>query len=211
MPRILLADDNSRVRHGLREMLEAEAGFQVCAEAGDGVEAVRLTESEHPDFAILDLSMPHLNGLDAARRIHELFPQVVILILTMHDPFELMDDVAEFGVRTCLLKTDLRGLVEAVRSCWPLHRPKESKISGDLNDVEHQTDVLTELEIKIVQMLAQAKSNREIAETLSITEKAIELHRALIMRKLEISSTFDLVKYARRKNLVETRRWPSAS
>jgi DNA-binding NarL/FixJ family response regulator len=214
VPRILLADDNSRVRHGLRELLEAEAGFQVCAEAGDGIEAVQLSESEHPDFAILDLSMPHMNGLEAARTIHERFPEIVILILTMHDPAELMDDLTAFGVRSCILKTDLDGLVEAVRGYSPSRRSDNCRAfptHAAEDDVDHQMGVLTELEVKIVQMLAQAKGNKEIAEILSTTEKAIELHRAAVMHKLNISSTFDLVKYATRNNLIATRRWPNAS
>ena len=213
MPRILLADDNSRVRQGLRAMLEAEAGFHICAEAGEGVEAVRLTESEHPDFAILDLSMPNLNGLEAALQIHELFPDVVILILTMHDPTDLMDEVTAFGVQSCILKTDLDGLVETVRRYWPPQRTGNfCAVTTDTpkDDVD-QTGVLTELELRIVQMLAQARGNKEIAEAISITEKALELHRATIMHKLKINSTFDLVKYATRNNLVATRRWPNAS
>ena len=118
MPRILLADDHPLVRRHVREILEIEADFVVCAEASTGVEAVSLAESARPDIAILDLSMPHMNGLEAARRIHERFPQTELFVLTMYDPREFMDEVIASGVRTCILKTDLHHLLAVVRTIW---------------------------------------------------------------------------------------------
>ena len=190
MPRILLADDHSVVRRHVREMLETEPGFAVCAEASTGIEAVTLTASELPDIVILDLSMPQLNGLEAARQIHERFPSIDMLLLTMYDPIELMDEVIASGVRTCILKTDLHDLLATVRSIWN----------------QRQTcDMLTEMERQIVQMLAQAKSNKEIAATLSLTVRAVEIYRAVIMHKLKVSSNLDLVHYATRQKSVETK------
>lgn len=217
MPRILLADDYPVVRRLVREILETEPGFSVCAEASDGLEAVRLTSSRLPDIAILDLSMPELNGLEAARQIHERFPLIELLILTMHDPSDLMDEVIAAGIRTCILKSELDHLVATVRSIWQQRQrlnsgsfsgcapetPNNSVGSDDA--VEHPAHTLTEFERQIVQMLAQAKSNKDIAATLSLTVKAVEIQREAIMRKLEISSIFDLVQYAMQKKLVETK------
>src|SRR5882724_8022957 len=111
MVRILLADDHPLIRRQLREMLESEPGLTVCAEASDGCEAVKLAASTLPDFVILDLSMPLLNGLQAAQQLHGRFPQIEMIILTMYDPIELMEQVIAAGVRTCILKTDLHHLV----------------------------------------------------------------------------------------------------
>ena len=214
MPRILLADDHFLVRRHVREILETQPGFQVCAEASNGLEAVTLTASELPDIAIIDLSMPHMNGLEAARLIHQRFPNVEMIILTMYDPLQLMDEVIAAGVRTCILKTDLHHLVATVRGIW---NQRQSRKSGSLANIpetpldsigaeaESPADSLTDFERQIVQMLAQARSNKEIAATLSLTDKAVEVHRAAIMHKLKISSMFDLVHYALRKKLVETK------
>jgi len=215
MPRILLADDYPVVRRLVREILETEPGFSVCAEASNGLEAVTLTASRLPDIVILDLSMPELNGLEAARQIHKRFPVIEILILTMYDPPDLMDEVIPSGIRTCILKTDLDRLVTTVRSIWQQRQSRnsgllsantpESHSEGAGKAVEHPAHTLTEFELQIVQMLAQAKSNKDIAATLSLTVKAVEAQREAIMRKLEISSMFDLVQYAMRKKLVETK------
>jgi DNA-binding NarL/FixJ family response regulator len=215
MPRILLADDYPVVRRQVREILETEPGFSVCAEASNGLEAVTLTVSRLPDIAILDLSMPQMNGLEAARQIHQRFALIDILILTMYDPSEFMEEVIAAGVRTCILKTDLDRLVATIRNIW---EERQSRNCGLLSDHTPETandslvgdgiepaPTLTQFERQIVQMLAQAKSNKDIADTLSLTVKAVELQRETIMRKLEISSFFDLVQYAMRKKLIETK------
>jgi DNA-binding NarL/FixJ family response regulator len=216
MPRILLADDHPVVRRHVREILESEAGFAVCAEASTGHEAIRLTASELPDIVILDLSMPELNGLDAARQIHQQFPNIDMLILTMYDPLQLMDEVLGAGVRTCILKTDLHHLVATVRSIWQQRQTSNNTTLTDreterlpdglvVDPVENPTVTLTELELQIVRMFAQAKSNKEIALALSLTVRAVEIHRVAIMHKLKISSMFDLVHYAMRQKLVENK------
>jgi DNA-binding NarL/FixJ family response regulator len=119
MPRILVADDHRIVRRQVRNILEREQGWDVCAEAASGLEAVALTATHHPDIVVLDISMPDLNGLHAARRIHEQFPEILMIILSMHDPFELIDELKEFGVRGWILKTDLPLLIETIRNIWP--------------------------------------------------------------------------------------------
>src|SRR5262245_36128370 len=216
MPRILLADDYPVVRRHVREILEAEPGFSVCAEASNGIEAVTLTASRFPDIVILDLSMPEMNGLEAARQIHKRFPLIEMVVLTMYDPSNLMDEVIASGVRTCILKTDLDHLVSTLRRIWEQRQSLNSASSLDpapdvpqnsigVDALEHPRHTLTEFEQQIVQMLAQAKSNKDIASTLSLTVTAVEVQREAIMRKLEISSIFDLVQYAIRKKLVETK------
>jgi DNA-binding NarL/FixJ family response regulator len=118
MPRILVADDHAVVRSHVCASLEIEQGFAVCAQASTGLEAVRLAATALPDIAILDLSMPELNGLEAARQIHKRFPRIEIVILTLHDPLEFMDQVIASGARACILKTDLNHLTATVRSIW---------------------------------------------------------------------------------------------
>jgi DNA-binding NarL/FixJ family response regulator len=118
MPRILIADDYSALRRRVREILERQQGWEVCAEAANGREAVALTHAKRPDIVVLDLSMPELDGVQAARQIHEHSPQTAVLILTGYDIPELMDALAASGVRTCISKTDLPQLVEAIRSLW---------------------------------------------------------------------------------------------
>jgi DNA-binding NarL/FixJ family response regulator len=114
--RILLADDHPVVRRHVRNLLQAELGWEVCGEAASGREAVVMTAAVHPDLVVLDLSMPELNGLEAAKLIHEQFPETEMIVLTMHDVLDLTDELQAAGVRTCIQKTDLQSLVNAIRS-----------------------------------------------------------------------------------------------
>ena len=205
MLRILIADNHPVVRRHVREILETEQDWEVCAEAATGREAVAMTSAHRPDIVVLDLSMPELNGLQAARQIHDLFPKTGLLIFTMHDPLELLDELKPFGVGTCILKTDLHQLADAVRSICQQSRGSETMHRSQIDENEDvSTEMLTDLERQIVQMLAQARNNQEIAAALSLTVRAVEIHRAAIMCKLKINSVFDLVHYAVRKKLVET-------
>ncbi len=216
MPRILIADDHSLVRRYVREILEQDQGWKVCAEAATGREAVALAAAEHPDVVVLDLCMPDLNGLEAARQIHERFPQTAIFIITMYDPLELTNEVAAFGVRACLLKTDLHRLIAAVRNELQESRalpnpssdgPVETRPDSQTDEkVEVPAEMLTPLEQQIVQMLAHAKSNKEIAAALSMTVKSVEDRRAAIMHTLKINSVLELVQYAVRMKLVKQSR-----
>ena len=215
MPRILIADDHSLVRRYVREILEQE-GWEVCAEAATGKEAVARTTVERPDVVVLDLCMPDLNGLEAAQRIHEQFPQTAIFIITMYDPLELTNEVAAFGVRACLLKTDLHRLIAAVRNELQESRalpnpssdgPVETRPDSQTDEkAEVPAEMLTPLEQQIVQMLAHAKSNKEIAAALSMTVKSVEDRRAAIMHTLKINSVLELVQYAVRMKLVKQSR-----
>ena len=114
--RILLADDHPVVRRHVRNLLQSELGWEVCGEASSGREAVVMTAAERPDLVVLDLSMPELNGLEAAKLIHEQFPETEMIVLTMHDVLDLADELHTVGIRTCIQKTDLQGLVNAIRN-----------------------------------------------------------------------------------------------
>jgi DNA-binding NarL/FixJ family response regulator len=212
MPRILLADDHALMRRGMRSLLESEEDWEVCGEAATGREAVEMAVKLKPDVAVLDLSMPELTGLEAAREILQKVPQTEVLIFTMHETEELMREVLASGAKGCVLKTDIElHLVAAVRaalqhSLYFSSKASETLKGALLNKEGGETDgpdVLTEREREVVQLLAQAKSNKEIAAALDISVRTVETHRATIMRKLEINSIVELVHYAVRKKLVQ--------
>jgi DNA-binding NarL/FixJ family response regulator len=136
MMRILLADDHPIVRRHVRNVLIHEKGWEVCAEATTGREAVAMTATARPDLVVLDLSMPELTGLEAARLIHEQFPEMEMILLTLYDPYELMDQLAASGVRTCVMKTDLQDLVDAIREVTkprPVTSKHPSNTASDLH------------------------------------------------------------------------------
>jgi DNA-binding NarL/FixJ family response regulator len=122
MPRILLADDHAAMRRSMRDLLESHQSLEVCAEAETGLQAVALTAATRPDIVVLDLSMPELDGLQAAQQIHEQFPETLVVMLTAHDPLELSDISKEAGVRICLSKTNVYQLIEAVEGIWQENR-----------------------------------------------------------------------------------------
>ena len=214
MVRILLADDHDVVRRGLREQLAAHEGWEICGEACNGREAVKLALKLSPDVAVIDLSMPELNGLEATRQIRNLSPRTEVLIFTMHETEQLIREVLSAGARGYVLKSDagrhLTSAVEALSHRKPFFT---SRVSEALLDAflksETRTDevsifrTLTDREREIVQMLAEGKSNKEIAAKLSISVKTVETHRATVMRKLGINSIVELVHYAIRNQLVE--------
>jgi DNA-binding NarL/FixJ family response regulator len=210
--RILLADDHELVRRGLREVLEAQPGWSVVDEAITGHEAVEKAERLKPDVVILDISMPVLNGLEAARQIRKMLPQAEILILTMHHSEHLARTVLEAGAHGYLSKSDaVRDVVTAVESLRQ-RRPFFSSdvasmvLEGFLNPnhggADAPSDALTHREREIVQLLAEGRTNKEVASTLDISVKTAETHRANIMRKLRLRNTSDLVHYAVRNDII---------
>jgi DNA-binding NarL/FixJ family response regulator len=208
--RILLADDHEIVRHGLRRLLETQAGWEICGEAGSGAEAVEKARHLKPDVAVLDYSMPGLNGAEAARQILAHAPQTEILILTMHDSEQLLREVLGLGVRGYVLKSDaMSEMVAAVKSLVEHKRflsPAASglAVEGFLRGAEPEpANRLTPREREIVQLLAGGKSNKEVAAQLDISTKTVEAHRANIMHKLNLSAFSDLVHYAIRNKIVE--------
>ncbi len=206
---ILIADDHSVVRAGLRTLLESRDGWHVCAEAVDGRDAVEKSTKLKPDIAVLDIGMPLLNGVDAARRIRKSSPHTQILILTMHESDELVRQVIEAGARGYILKDDadrvLIAAVDALRQHKPYFSLRVSPASnpGDDTSKSHRSR-LTPREREILQLLAEGKSNKEIATILGISVNTAEAHRANIMLKLDLHSLPELVLYAIRNNIIST-------
>jgi DNA-binding NarL/FixJ family response regulator len=214
MVRILLADDHDIVRRGLREQLSQHEGWEICGEAANGREAVRMASKLEPDVAVIDLSMPELNGLEATRQIRRELPNTEVLIFTMHETEQLIREVLSAGARGYVLKSDaglhLTSAVDALAHGKPFFTSKVSEAlldaflkSSAKPDEGSVFRTLTEREREIVQMLAEGKSNKEIANKLSISVKTVETHRATVMRKLDINSIVELVHYAIRNQLVE--------
>jgi DNA-binding NarL/FixJ family response regulator len=213
--RILVADDHDIIRRGLRELLLAKPGWEICGEAKTGKEAVLLAEQLKPDVMVVDISMPELNGLDAARQILKSDPNIGILILTMHFSDQLVREVIVSGARGYILKSDtdkeLVSAVEALANRRTYFTREASEIL--LNGYSRQDVVLdfkaaprnrlTARELEIVHLLAGGKSSKEVAEMLKISVKTAETHRANIMRKLELHSVSELVRYAIRNRIIE--------
>ena len=214
--RILIADDHEVVRKGLRSLLESEDGFEVVGEASHGREAVEKATSARPDVVVLDIGMPELNGLEATRRIVKASPRTEVLILTVYETEEVIREVLRAGARGYVLKSDAgRDLVNAVESLRvhkPYFTPRVSQMvldgylknaSNDGHGGREPREILTPREREIVQLLAEGKSNKEVAASLGISAKTTETHRANIMRKLNLHSVSDLVRYAVRNKMVE--------
>ena len=201
-PRILVADDHSVVRRGLRALLEAEPGWEVCAEAATGREAVALAIEHHPDVVVLDLGMPELDGMDAARRIREVSPSTKILLFTMHDSDDTLRDALHIGVDGLLLKTDAdRELVGAVRTLLRGHRYFSHRMGSDLAGSEDPPR-LTPREREVLRLVAQGLSTKEVATALGIGAKTADTHRTNVMQKLGVHSVADLVRYAIRNRII---------
>lgn len=213
--RILLADDHEIVRRGLCALLRAQSDWEVCGEAGNGREAVEKALQLKPEVVILDIGMPQLNGLDATRQILRADPQIKVLILTLYDSDQVVQEVLNAGARGFLLKSDaardLVAAVEALRRDKIYFTPKVASmvLEGYLHRDSSGSPVstatrsrLTPREREIVQLLAEGKSSKEVAVTLGLSVKTAETHRSNIMRKLELHSVSDLVLYAVRNNIV---------
>lgn len=206
--RILVADDHAVVRAGLRTLLEARAGWEVCAEAGDGRDAVDKAREQKPDIAILDIGMPNLNGVEATRQIRKFSPQTEVLILTMHESDDLVQQVVEAGARGYILKDDadrvLAAAVEALRQHKPYFSTRVSTPAGTAESARPTRSRLTPREREILQLLAEGKSNKEVAHLLGISVNTAEAHRANIMTKLDLHSISELVLYAVRNKIVKS-------
>jgi DNA-binding NarL/FixJ family response regulator len=212
--RILIADDHQVVRTGLRALLESRKGWEVCAEAANGREAVEKAGQHKPDVAVLDIGMPLLNGVEATRQIRKLSPQTEILILTMHDSELLVQEVLGAGAHGYILKDDAdRNLIAAV-DALQRHRPYlSSRVSEAASSAagrsgsalgQSSRSRLTPREREILQLLAEGKSNKEVAGFLGISVKTAETHRANIMLKLDFHSITELVRYAVRNKIIQS-------
>jgi len=208
---ILIADDHAVVRAGLRTLLESRPRWQVCAEASDGRDAVEKAAKHQPQIAILDIGMPLLNGVEAARQIRKASPSTEILILTMHESDDLVQQVVEAGARGYILKDEAdRVLLDAVHALSQ-HKPffstrvSEAAVTTDPSDsAKSSRSRLTPREREILQLLAEGKSNKEVANLLNISVNTAEAHRANIMLKLDFHSLAELVLYAIRNNIIQT-------
>ena len=214
--RILIADDHDLMRRGIKGLLQTHPGWEICAEANTGREAVTKAQELKPDIAILDISMPDLNGVDAAKRIRKESPDTEILILSVHYSDQLIRDILEAGVRGYIVKSDSdRDLVIAVETLAnhkPFLTPRATEVmltsfnEGRTRSTEAPTTIrerLTSREREIVQLLAEGKSSKEVASSLCISVKTAETHRANIMRKLQLHTVSELVRYAVRNQIVE--------
>ena len=214
--RILIADDHEVVRHGLRALLEAREGWEICGEGVDGRDAVAKAAQLKPDLVILDIGMPNLNGLDAARQILRTEPRTAILILTIDESEQVMREVLNAGARGFLLKSDAaRDLVAAVEALQRHRTFFTSKVAEIVLDgylsgrdpaaaaPEVSQDRLTAREREVVQLLAEGKTTKEVASVLGMSVKTAETHRSNIMRKLNFHSVSQVVLYAVRNNIVQ--------
>lgn len=210
--RILIVDDHAVVRRGVRSLLESHPGWEISGEAATGREAVELARRLQPDVVVMDLSLPELNGLDATRQILKESPRSEILVLTMHHSEELAREVLQAGARGYVLKSDAdESLIAAVENLRQ-HKPFLTSTVTEfvLDEYTRRTDrydaarpATTMREREIIQLLAEGRSNKEAASTLGISVKTIEAHRANIMRKLNLRSVSELVRYAIRNKIVQ--------
>ncbi len=211
--RILIADDHDIIRRGLRNLVESQAGWEVCAEAADGRQAVEKALALRPDIAILDISMPEMDGLTATSKIREALPQTEVLILTQHEAEAVVRQVLQAGARGYILKSDAGDELVAAINALQRHKPFFTKrisealltsyLAAEDSKAEEKVSTLTPREREIVQLLAEGKSNKEVATALDMSVKTVETHRANIMRKLELHSLSELVLYAVRNRIVQ--------
>jgi DNA-binding NarL/FixJ family response regulator len=204
--RILIADDHEVVRSGLRAILEAQEGWQVVAEASNGREAIKLVLQEAPDVAILDYSIPLINGIEVARNIKGRQLGTEILIFTMHDSDVLVREAFQAGARAFLVKSEAKQyLIQAVEALLA-HRPyfsglvSEKMLASFLSS--SPPEILSAREKTIVQLVAEGHSNKEMSKILGLSVKTIEAHRSSAIRKLGVKSTAELVRYAIRNTLI---------
>jgi DNA-binding NarL/FixJ family response regulator len=207
--RVIIADDHGIVRSGVRMLLERQADIQVVGEASDGAEARDMVIREKPDLAILDVKMPKLTGLQATREIREQVPEVAVLILSMYDDDRYLFEALKAGASGYVLKAqadaDLMAAVRAVEKGEPFLTPAAQRalIKDVLGESAERSDDLTPREQEVVKLVAEAHTNKEIAEILHLSEKTVENHRSNAMKKLGMRDRVELVRYAIRKGLIE--------
>ncbi|MBK7993170.1 MAG: response regulator transcription factor [Blastocatellia bacterium] len=208
--RILLADDHALVRSGIRALLEAQPDIEVVAEADDGREAIRLARDLYPDIAIIDIAMPELNGIDTLRQIFDVCPNIKVLACSMYSDLPYIVQSLRLGACGYLMKNsakdDLIRAVQAAKAgkCFLSLDAATQLIEGFVRkvDSEDTKDSLTSREREILQLIAEGKSNKEIANKLNLSLKTIETHRTNLMRKLQVKEVTGLVQYAIRKGLI---------
>ena len=209
MIRILLADDHALVRQGFRMILAAQPDMEIVGEAGNGREAVELAEKLKPDVIVMDVAMPDLNGIEATRRLAVSLPRTRVLGLSMHKDSVYVREILRAGARGYLLKdsvdTDLLAAVRAVAKGEGYLSPgvSDAVLSDYRRHVTDPLDLLTSREREVLQMIAEGKTNKEIATALNLSVYTIEAHRGRVMEKLNLHSTGELVRYALRNGLID--------
>lgn len=208
--RILIADDHNLVRQGLKEFLQRQEGMQVVCEAGDGMETLKMAEKYRPDVAIIDISMPVLNGMDAAREIKKSLQDTIrIILLTQHTEDQYVMEAMRAGVQGYVLKSqaaeDLVHAIEEVSQGSVYLSPSISRavVEAYLSEMRGSGDALSSREVQVVQLIGEGKSSKEIANQMGISVKTVESHKARLMRKLNIHGTASLVRYAIRRGLIQ--------
>jgi DNA-binding NarL/FixJ family response regulator len=213
LTRVVLADDHSVVRQGLRAWLERSGHVQVVGEAADGREAVAVVEQLQPDVVIMDIAMPMLNGIDATAQITRRNPDTKVIILSMHTDESYILRALGAGAKGYLLKesteTDVLPAVQSVRDGKPYFTPSIARLlledymrSLKQNNLQDSYDLLTEREREVLQLLAQGKSNKEVAQVLDLSPHTIDSHRTNMMQKLNLHNTAEIVLYAVRKGII---------
>jgi DNA-binding NarL/FixJ family response regulator len=211
--RVLLADDHESVRSGLRFIIDAMPGWEVCGEAATGREAVDLAIALKPEIIVMDMSMPGLNGLDATRQIRKQCPGSEILAFTGLDEEALIHEMFEAGARGYLLKTDTNECIQAALRALAQHKSYFTAKVGEVlfakflfgkDNVSTGSEPgrLSSREREVVQLLAEGRSNKEVGSMLGISMKTAETHRAAVMKKLDLASFADLVRYAIRNHII---------
>jgi DNA-binding NarL/FixJ family response regulator len=211
--RILLADDHTVMRSGLRLLLERQPNLTVVAEAADGKEAVALAAQEHPDVVIMDIAMPHMNGVEAARQIVSQNPDTAVAILSMHSDESYVIRSLKAGARAYLLKdsaeADLLEAIHAIRGGKSFFSPAVRRILKEdyvrqLEEMgaEDSYELLTNREREVLQLVAEGKSNKEVANLLNLSLYTVETHRTHILQKLNLHSVPELILYAVRKGII---------
>lgn len=206
---IILADDHVLIRQGIKEIINQGESLRVIGEVGDGLSLLKLLNNKRPDMIIMDISMPKLRGIEAAKEVKSLYPEVKILVLTMHKDPEFLFHAFAAGVDGFLLKedtnTELFSAIRTVRQNRPYVSPFFSKalvdnlVSTCRGDNTFHGDVLTTREKQVLKLIAEGKSNKEMADILNISLFTVQHHRANLMKKLDLDNIAELVKYAIRK------------
>lgn len=208
--KVMIADDHGIVRSGITLLLERQPDIDVIGEASDGAEALTMAIEHRPDVAVLDISMPKLTGLQAAREIKQQAPEVNVLLLSMHDDESYLYEALRVGAGGYVLKRaadqDLVRAVRAVNDGEPFltDDAQRSLVKAWMqSDEEPRRDKLTDRELEVVKLIAEAHTNKQIAEVLGLSEKTVESHRSNILNKLGMSDRVELVRYAVRRGLIE--------
>jgi two-component system, NarL family, response regulator NreC len=208
--KVLLVDDHQILREGLKMVLDAQPGIAVIGEAGDGRQAIEMVEALHPDVVVMDIAMPNMNGAEATRQITHRYPDVQVVILTMHENQQYLAQIIDAGARGAVLKRSAgTELVAAVKAA-ALHESffSPSLTSMLLDDYRMRLahagddDLLTDREREVLQLVAEGRTNQEIAGLLVVSIKTVQTHRAHIMEKLDVHDRTDLVKYAIKKGMI---------